>query len=58
MNMFPVLSMAIPVGSLSEAEVAGPPSPENAWFPFPATVVIIPVPASTRRIRLFPVSVK
>ena len=36
-------------GALSHALVAGPPSPENPSFPFPATVVI--VPPDTFRIR-------
>ena len=36
-------------GRLSCAAAAGPPSPENPATPVPATVVMTPVPASTRR---------
>uniref|UniRef100_A0A6C0DIM2 Uncharacterized protein n=1 Tax=viral metagenome TaxID=1070528 RepID=A0A6C0DIM2_9ZZZZ len=34
--------MSIPVGLFKDADVAGPLSPENPWFPVPAIVVIIP----------------
>ena len=36
------------VGEFSEAAVAGPPSPENADLPLPATVVIVPFAATLR----------
>src|SRR5580693_2046280 len=39
--MSPALSRVTAVG-MSEAPVAGPPSPENALTPVPATVVITP----------------
>src|SRR5215475_11970660 len=35
----------------SDADVAGPPSPAYPFSPFPAIVVIRPVPGSRRRIR-------
>ena len=54
MNRLPEPSTATPRGLLSWAAVAGPPSPENPSLPFPATVVITPVAASTRRMRLLP----
>jgi hypothetical protein len=40
-----------PSGRNSEAASAGPPSPLSPSLPLPATVVMIPVPACTRRIR-------
>jgi hypothetical protein len=39
-------------------ERRGPPSPAEAGAPLPATVVIVPVAASTRRTRCSPVSAK
>src|SRR5580704_7409284 len=54
--MLPRLSTTTPSGVAKLADNAGPPSPANAKFPFPANVVIIPVAPSTRRITLFPVS--
>jgi len=39
------------LGQLSAALVAGPPSPLKPAVPLPATVVIMPVAASTRRPR-------
>src|ERR1700733_13805421 len=47
--MFPDASIATPAGILSMALVAGPPSPPKPEIPLPATVLIIPVTASTRR---------
>src|SRR5947208_966780 len=41
-----------------DAEVAGPPSPLEANVPLPATVVIAPVLAFTRRIRWLYVSAR
>ena len=38
-------------GVSREAEVAGPLSPENCSIPEPATVVMMPVAASMRRMR-------
>ena len=49
--MFPVVSTATPVTPLSLACIASPPSPETPFVPVPATVVMMPVKASTRRIR-------
>src|ERR1700750_171217 len=40
-------------GVLREAAMAGPPSPAKAWVPSPATVVMMPVVASMRRMRGF-----
>src|SRR5271170_2386849 len=45
-----------PSGVAKLADSAGPLSPANAKFKFPANVVIIPVVPSTRRITLFPAS--
>ena len=42
--------------SSAVAAVAWPPSPENPAVPVPATVVMMPVPAATLRIRLLPES--
>ena len=64
MNRSPAPSTATPCGSFSCAAVAGPPSPENPPRPSfalsaaksPATVVMIPVLASTRRITLLDAS--
>src|SRR5207248_223186 len=42
---------ATPLGKLSWAAVAGPPSPEKPDVPLPATVVIVPAD-ETRRMRL------
>src|ERR1035438_9338286 len=59
--MLPEESTATPHGLCNTAAVAGPPSPEKlsvhkhgAFWPFPATVVI--VPPDTFRMRSFPVS--
>ena len=52
---WPTLSTATYDGDHSSAEVAGPPSPEYAVAPVPATVVMMPE-VDTRRIRWFPVS--
>ena len=54
-NRFPYESTAIPVGPLSVAEVAGPPSPVYPAVPVPATVVMLPSRV-TFRTMLFPVS--
>src|SRR5262245_32365089 len=43
-------------GDRRAAAVAGPLSPVELAFPFPATVVMIPVAAATRRILLLAVS--
>src|SRR5690242_7498917 len=43
MYRLPVLSTATPRGFPSCADVAFPPSPEKQHWPFPATVVIIPL---------------
>ena len=51
MNKLPLLSTATPDGDLNNAFVAGPPSPLKPSAPVPATVVITPVPAATRRMR-------
>ena len=53
---FPAVSRARPVGMLSSAEVAAWPSPLYPNVPQPATVVITPVPRSTLRTTLFPLS--
>src|ERR1700749_2718291 len=45
-------------GESSEAAMAGPPSPEKAWGPSPATVVMMPEVASMRRMRWFWVSAR
>lgn len=50
MNMLPWASNAMAVGVLSCAATAGPPSPLLPPVPIPATVLIKPVAASTRRI--------
>ena len=47
---FPEESTAMPVGKLTVAFAAGPPSPEEPGVPFPATVAMIPS-SPTRRIR-------
>src|SRR5207302_288793 len=51
MKRFPALSIARAPGSLSAADEAGSPSPLKPFVPLPATVLIIPVAASTRRTR-------
>jgi len=51
--MLPLSATATPLGYLRLASVAGPPSPEYAHLPLPATVVMMPA-ASTLRIRLLP----
>jgi hypothetical protein len=43
-------------GQASDASVAGPPSPENPGVPLPATVSMVSVAKSTRRMRWFSVS--
>ena len=48
MYKLPAASAAMPKGPLSEAELAGPPSPPKPADPLPATVVMMPVTASTR----------
>ena len=48
----PVIPLEKPTRRSSSALVAGPPSPLKPKAPFPATVRIIPVLASTSRIRL------
>jgi len=53
MNTLPFVSTATPPGWFREAAVAGPPSPLKVNPPLPATVVIIPVEASTQRMRPF-----
>jgi hypothetical protein len=45
-----------PTGVAKLAKSAGPPSPANAKFPFPANAVMIWLVPSTRRITLFPES--
>src|SRR5665213_2281490 len=55
MKRSPEPSTAIPSGAYSEAEVAGPKSPEKPWVPLPATVVMVP-PGDTFRIRSLPES--
>src|SRR5437868_4166582 len=52
MNRLPDPSAATPAGLHTPALVAAPPSPLNPHVPLPATVVMTPVAASTRRIRL------
>jgi hypothetical protein len=47
----PVSSTFTSMGSSRSADVAGPPSPPNPSTPVPATVVIVCVAASTRRMR-------
>jgi hypothetical protein len=54
MKTFPSGSTATPVGLLIRAETAAAPSPEYPATPVPATVVMAPVPASTRRTRALP----
>src|ERR1017187_8909346 len=54
---FPALSAAIPAGEKMLAESAGTPSPEKAPIPVPATVVMMPEPAATLRMRLLDPSV-
>ena len=49
---------AVARGVSSEAAMAGPPSPAKAWVPSPATVVMMPVVASMRRMRWFAVSAR
>jgi len=60
-KMFPERSKAMPSGKYSSAAVANPPSPQGVIrlahpVPLPATVVIIPVSASHRRMRRSSVS--
>ena len=45
----PSQSAVNPIGKLSFADVAFPPSPENPAVPVPANVAILPVPESTFR---------
>src|SRR5207245_1529713 len=56
MNRLPELSTAIPVGVVRFALVAGPPSPLKPRKPLPATVVMMPEVASTRRMRALKLS--
>jgi hypothetical protein len=42
MKRRPEASTATPEGAFRDAEIAGPPSPEKPWVPFPATVVMSP----------------
>ena len=58
MKTLPNASTANPFGNLSDAEVAGPPSPLKDWEPVPATVVIKPVLTVTFKTLLLPVSEK
>ena len=51
MSAFPLPSSATPETIERLALVAGPPSPEKPDAPVPASVVMIPLPAATRRIR-------
>ena len=51
MRTFPNASTATPNGKSSDANVAGPPSPEKPTLPLPAIVAMIPL-AETFRIRL------
>ena len=56
-NSLPVASKAKPMGTLSSAAVAAPPSPANPHAPpIPATVLIAPVAATTLRITQLPLS--
>ena len=48
---WPTPSTATPVGKANSALVAGPPSPLKPGVPLPATVLISPLTASTRRTR-------
>jgi hypothetical protein len=57
MNTSPSPSTATPHGYKSWALVAAPPSPRSPPTPVPATVVITPLAASTRRTRWLSVSV-
>ena len=50
MKRFPEPSTATLEGKLRDAEVAGPPSPENPLLPLPATVAMMPL-VDTFRIR-------
>src|SRR5262245_13601822 len=54
--MSPLLSNRTSCGALSSADVAGPPSPEWPFVPFPATTVILFDDKSSRRTRLLPKS--
>src|SRR5437667_213783 len=56
MYRLPLASSATATGLLRLALVAAPPSPAKAELPLPATVVMIPVAASTLRIRWLPES--
>ena len=47
----PAPSTATPCGECSRAAVAGPPSPVEPDVPLPATVVMMPVPTATLRMR-------
>ena len=58
MKTFPNASTANPFGNLSDAVMAGTPSPLKAWEPSPATVVIKPVLTVTFMTLLLPVSEK
>src|SRR5882762_6172828 len=53
MKGLPLVSRATPSGWFKEAAAAGPPSPLKVNPPLPATVVMMPVEASTRRMRPF-----
>ena len=55
-RIVPVASTATAVGELRHALVAGPPSPAKPLKADPATVVMIPVPAATLRMRWFSLS--
>ena len=55
-SRFPAPFTSKAVGKPKFADVAGIPSPLKEVLPVPAKVVMIPVPASTRRMRLFPPS--
>ena len=58
MKTFPNASTANPFGKLSDAVMAGTPSPLKVWEPVPATVVIKPVLTVTFMTLLLPVSEK
>ena len=56
MNTSPAALTATPAGRASREAMAAPPSPAKPKVPSPATVLIVPVPPSTFRMRWLPVS--